>query len=138
MALESTDLRREAARFDLDIPITTLQFSTGIYASGEYLNLTDLAGQFDNSPFTGRLRYSPGAPAALSGDIRLEQFNTADYLETTAPTPSASSGATPTDATTVLIPAEELRTLQINLIARIRELKHAGGCLLYTSDAADE
>ncbi|MGB0691534.1 MAG: AsmA family protein [Pseudomonadales bacterium] len=127
MALESTDLKREASRFDLDIPITTLQFATGIYASAEYLNLTDLAGQFDNSPFTGRLRYSPGEPAALSGDIRLEHFNTADYLETTAPTPSASSGATPTDAPTVLIPAEELRTLQINLIARIRELRHAGG-----------
>jgi len=127
MALESTDLTREAARFDLNLPITTLQFATGIYASAEYLNLTDLAGQFDNSPFTGRLRYSPGEPAALSGDIRLEQFNTADYLETTTPSPSASSGATPTDAPTMLIPAEELRTLQINLIARIRELRHAGG-----------
>jgi len=126
MEMESTDLTREAARFDLDLPITTLQFATGIYASAEYFNFTDLAGQFDNSPFTGRLRYSPGDPAALSGDIRLEQFNTADYLEPTGQTQPSSSGSTPTDDPTVLIPAEELRTLQVNLIARIRELTHDG------------
>lgn len=123
--LESADLEQFTQQFEVTSPVTTIQLNTGIFVSADQLNLTDLKGQFDASEFQGRMKYIPGTPGHLSGDLRLDSLDTSHYM-TTKPTSNTGPGNPKPGSDSLVIPVSQLQAVNLDVILRTRQFLYDG------------
>lgn len=131
--LQTADPSQLSRDFDIELPVSFLQFTADVAIDPTVIHMRTLEGEFDESTFKGTatLEFSP--VAAITADIRIDKLDATAYLAD-APAADASPGNTPASKSDVpldseLIPVELLRDTFLKTIIRIDSLTLEGGAL---------
>ncbi len=131
--LQTADPSQLSRDFDIELPVSFLQFTADVAIDPTVIHMRTLEGEFDESTFKGTatLEFSP--VAAITADIRIDKLDATAYLAD-APAADASPGNTPASKSDVpldseLIPVELLRDTFVKTIIRIDSLTLEGRAL---------